>query len=346
VRLLFLLPDLRRSAATRAWIWLERHRLAPRIAWKEALWTTVVFGGTLNIMRHCALARSLGVDAVLATPSGRDTYGARGILHLPFVAWGGRRSDDVCIVPDVYSRLADEVDGAVVVFEQNPIQVRRDFDYLRPNVRLWSCSPLMTEQCRRILPGNEPIFAPVIVDPEMFPFIAPERRQSGRLAALPRKQGMEFIQATYRRYRAEGGRYWKLDLIDGLSFHDFALRFRLPQALLTATDVEGCALPGMEAMAGGMVVAGKDARGASFYMRDGENALIANTAESASAALCAIEDPQLRQRLAQAAYDHIQRFFPDAEPRRFWEGYLCGLETGDESRRTEPGASDVGATVL
>ncbi len=325
MRLLFLIPDLRRSAWLRARVYLRRRGLGTRLLGRHRLWTTEASGGVLNIMRQCALARSLGADAVLATESGRDTYGEWGIGGLPFVAWSERRCDDVCIIPDVYSGLAGEVVGEVVVYQQTPNQIRNDFIHTRRNLRLWTCSPLMSEHCRRSFPGKEPTLVPNIVDPQVFPFIPQEQREPGRLAALPRKNGMEFIQAAYRRYRDGGGRYWKLDLIDGVPLCEFAERLQAPQALLPATEVEGCGLPGMEAMAGGIIVAGKNAGGASFYMREGETALIANTPESAAAALRAIEDPALRQRLSRTGYEHIRQFFPDAEPKRFWEAYLAEL---------------------
>jgi hypothetical protein len=208
----------------------------------------------------------LGADAVLATESGTDTYGRLGVATVPFVAWRDRRHDDVCVIPDVYSRLADDVQGDAIVYEQHPLLIRADFDHLRPNVRLWTCSPLMVERCGALLPGKEPAFVPNIVDPVSFPFVEQHRRRAGRLAALPRKGGMAFIRAAYGRYRAKGGRYWQLDLIDRLPFTEFAARYREPQAFLPATDVEGCGLPAMEAMAAGIAVAGKNGGGASFYM--------------------------------------------------------------------------------
>lgn len=298
-----------------------RHR-GVGAAGMRGLWTTSVSGGALNLMRHCAVARAAGADAVMATKSGEDTYGPFGVGNLPFVAWSQRRDDDACILPEIYTRLADAIEGEVVVYIQGFLWLRRDFDHGRGNVHLWTCSPLLIEHCRRVLPGKEPALVPPIVDPRSFPYIPQESREAGRLAALPRKNGMAFIDAVYDRYRGHGGSYWTLDLIDGVPFTEFAARYRAPQALLTASGVEGCGLPGMEAMAAGMVVAGMDGGGASFYMRDGETALVANTPDTAAAALRAIEDPALRHRLSQTAYDDIQRFFPDAEPKRFWESFL------------------------
>lgn len=325
MRLLFLIPDLRQDRLARLWVEWQHRLLRSRFAEHRILWTDQVFGGTLAIMRQCALARSLGADAIMATRSGRDTYGDLGVEHLPFAAWAKRRPDDVCVVPDIYSALADDVVGPVIVYQQNPNLVRPDFDHRRPNVRLWTCSPLMSDCCRRILPGNEPTCVPMIIDPGAFPFRPAGEHQAGRLAALPRKGAMEFIQSAFGRYRELGGRYWELDLIDGLPFHQYAKRFCQAEAFLPATDVEGFALPGLEAMAAGVAVAGKNARGASAYMRDDDNALIANTVEEAAAALLRLEDPQLRQRLTQSGYAYVQQFFREAEPTRFWQQQLVEL---------------------
>lgn len=118
-------------------------------AGERGLWATGVSGGALNLLRHCAVARAVGADAVMATRSGADSYGALGVGNLPFVAWGRRRGDDVCIVPEIHSHLVDGVDGEVVVYAQSPLWLRRDFVHQRSNVRLWACSPLMTEHGRR-----------------------------------------------------------------------------------------------------------------------------------------------------------------------------------------------------
>jgi hypothetical protein len=322
MRIVFLIPDMRRDFLSRTGRRLRYSAIGRVMPQQRGLWTSTLFGGTLNIMRHCALARSLGADAVLATESGNDNYEDSGVAKPPTVRWTSRRRDDLCVVPDVYSHLVDEISGPVVVWQQNPMQVRRNFDHLRDNLWLWACSPAMVERCREILPGKEATFVPVIVDATAFPFIEQEQRESGLLAALPRKNAGPFIEAAYRRYREQGGRYWRLALIDGLPFHEFARRLRAPQAILPATDVEGCALPGLEAMAAGIVVAGKDARGSSFYMRDGDTALVADTPDLAAAALRRIEDPELRQQLARNGRRFVERFFPDAEPRRFWESFL------------------------
>jgi hypothetical protein len=78
-------------------------------------------------------------------------------------------------------------------------------------------------------------------------------------------------------------------------------------------------------MAAGIVVAGKNAGGASFYMRDRETALVANSVEEAAAALREIEASDLRQRLSETAYATAREFFPDAAPRRFWQTFVGSL---------------------
>jgi len=286
------------------------------------MWANEVFGGVLNIMRQCRLVRSLGAEAVLATETGTDTYGRFGIGSLEYVAWSRRRPDDFCVIPDLYSSLANDVRGRVAVFLQHPLLVRANIDNLRPEVQLWVCSPLMAQRSRTILGGVEPTFVPPIVDPAVFPYIDQQQRRRGQLMASPRKNARDFIRATYDRYRHEGGRYWELDPVERLPFCEYAEFCRTPQALLPATDVEGLALPPLEAMAAGIVVSGKNAGGASFYMRDRETALVANSVGEAAAALREIEAPDLRQRLSETAYASVREFFPDAAPRRFWEGFL------------------------
>lgn len=325
MRIVFLIPELRRDLGARASHWLRGGRLRRILPARRGLWTTEEFGGVLNIMRHCALARSLGVDAVLATENGTNAYDDCGTGPLPVVGWSARERTDLCVVPDVFSNLVESIEGAVVVFYQGAGYVRRDFDHHRAGVSLWACSPYMIERCREAFPGKVPALVPVIVDPQAFPFVEQARREPGRLAALPRKNCLPFIEATYRRYRERGGRYWKLDLIEGVPFRDFARRYGTPQALLPASAVEGFGLPGAEAMAAGIAVAGSDAGGASFYMRDRDTALVANDPDRAATALLEIEDPALRERLSQNGRRFIERLFPDAEPRRFWENFVAAL---------------------
>jgi glycosyltransferase involved in cell wall biosynthesis len=111
--------------------------------------------------------------------------------------------------------------------------------------------------------------------------------------------------------------------VHGLSFADLAARFQTPQAFLASADVEGCALPPLEAMAAGIVVVGKDAQGANFYMRHGETALVANDAAHAAEALRAIEVDQAREELSRRAYAVARNWFPEGEPTAFWKRFLA-----------------------
>ena len=279
----------------------------------------------MNFLRHCALARRLGADAVVATESGSNPYDERNAVgRLPAIAWRARRSGDVCVLPDVLTWLAPEVEGRVVAYMQHPRQIHKDFDHRRPEVYLWTDSPPMVARCRELFPDKPVSLVPNIVDPTSFPFVPQAQRETGELVAFPRK-GAPFIDETFERYRALGGRYWRLVRLAGLPFPEFARRMRRPQAFLASADEEGCALPPQECMAAGVVVVGKDAGGANFCMRDGETALVADTAEAAARALCEAEDPALRERLSGAARDYIGRFSPEEEPTRFWRAFLAGL---------------------
>lgn len=331
MRILFLVPDLDRSRRFKLHKKATQMRLGPlrRFVPQLPFATHIVFGGTLNILRHCAVAQSVGADAYVATMSGRDTFGpTHGIQTdrpLRFVSWHDRTPEDVCLVPDFVSRWADDVQGPCIVYEQNPIQVRADFDYRRDDRILWTDSPFMLEICQRILPGKDIEIVPNVVDHRAFPFVPQSQRTRGELLAFPRK-GPEFIQATFDAYRAQGGRYWNLVTVDGLPFHELAQRFATPQAFLASADTEGCALPPQEAMAAGVLVIGKDASGANFCMRDGETALLARTPEQAASALLRAEDDALRERLATRGHEAISRFFAHGEPADFWRGFLRRLE--------------------
>jgi hypothetical protein len=68
------------------------------------------------------------------------------------------------------------------------------------------------------------------------------------------------------------------------------------------------------------VVVGKSAKGANFCMDHKETAMVAETPEDAAQALIELENAELRDRLAQNAYDYIQRYFPSGEPQQFWQG--------------------------
>jgi len=323
-RLVFLIPDLRTGALERARFAVRQTRLR-RIMPPTPLTTTMVHGGTLNIMRHCVAAQAAGAQAVLATASGRNAYGDdMGIAGLDTIRWADRTPEDVCVLPDIYTDRIDQVRGAAVAYLQNPRQVRADFDFRREGVFLWTDSPPMLERCRATYPGAQVEIVPNVVDEEAFPFRSQKERREGELVAFPRK-GSSFIDDVYDLYRARGGRYWTLERVDGLAFRAFAARMQSPQAFLASADVEGCALPPQECMAAGVVVLGKDALGANFCMRDGETALVGNSVEEAADAMRRAEDPELRDRLTQSARSWIARYFRDAEPRRFWQAFLARL---------------------
>jgi hypothetical protein len=301
---------------------VRRFAREPRAA---ALTTDTVFGGILNLLRHCALARRLGADARLATSSGANPYDdANAIGGLPAVAWRARRRGDVCVLADVYTWLAAEVEGPVVAYLQHPRQIHQDFDYRRPDTFVWTDSPPMLARCRERFPGKAVALAPNIVDPAAFPFVPQAEREAGELVAFPRK-GERFIDDAFACYRALGGSYWRLVKLHGLPFRDFARRMRRPQAFLASADEEGCALPPQECMAAGVLVVGKDAGGANFVMRDDETALVAQTPEAAATALRRAEDPALRERITGEAHARIRQWFPEEEPTRFWQAFLAGL---------------------
>lgn len=321
MRFLFLIPDLDRAKKSKLRLKLENSPLR-RFFRSNRMSTEQVWGGTLNIMRHCAVARAQGAEAVLATESGVDTYGPiGGIDRIPFVRWADRRPDDVCIVPDIYTHLIDGIEGWAVAYEQSPLFVHHDFDFRSERVLIWTDSPHMLAICQREYPGKDIPIVPNIVDDSAFPFIPQSERRAGELMAFPRK-GPEFIQETMQAYLQAGGSYWKLSMVDGLPLAELAQRFRTPQVFLASAIVEGCALPPQEAMSAGIVVVGRNANGSNFCMRDGETALVADTPEKAAQALRAIEDDALRDRLSRAGHGFIQRFFKDQEPARFWRAFI------------------------
>jgi len=324
LRFVFLIPDLRRDVLIRAWQLLGKtpaRRLLPKP--RMGMSSDVVSGGTLNIMRHARIARALGANAVLATESGRDTYGpSRALAGLPYIAWLQRRPEDVCIVPDIYTHQIPLINGFAVAYLQSPSWVRNDFDHRLDRVALWTDSPFMFELCRKIYPGKTASMVPNVIDDQAFPFIPQSRRRKGELIAFPRK-GRDFIHEVFRRYVANGGSYWRLQLLDGLPFHRFAARLQTPQAFLASAEVEGCALPPLEAMAAGIVVVGKDARGANFYMKHRETALVANDPDPAAEALAAIEADELREELSRGGYTAAKTWFPENEPTAFWKRFLA-----------------------
>jgi hypothetical protein len=252
LRLVFLIPDitdklprpqrqlvslLRRLKLTR----LENTLFQPLLV-ARSLRSPVASGGALNIMRHAAIASSLGAEAVLATPSGVDTYGSLSVVNLPFIRWADRRDDDICMVPDICTHLIDDVRGRAIAYLQVPTHVRADFDYLHPRVRLWTDSPFMLEICNNVYAEKHVAIVPNVVDNKAFPFRSQSERKSGLLLAFPRK-GPEFIEATRVAYANLGGTYWKFDLVGGLSLKELANRMQQHQAFLASAEVEGCALP-------------------------------------------------------------------------------------------------------
>jgi Glycosyl transferases group 1 len=324
LRLLFLVPELRHGALGK--LRELRARLLSRDPRAQALGTQTVFGGILNLLRHCAVARSLGAEALVATESGTNPYDEHNAVGgLPAIAWRARRPGDLCVLPDVLTWLAAEVAGPVVAYMQHPQQIHGDFDYRRPHTYLWTDSPPMLARCRALFPGTTVSLVPNVVDPECFPFVPQQEREPGELVAFPRK-GATFIDDTLERYRGLGGSYWRLVRLHGLPFGRFAARMRRPQAFLASADEEGCALPPQECMAAGVLVVGKDAGGANYCMRDGETALVAGTPEAAAQALRRAEDAALRERLTTAAHASIRELFPDQAPARFWRAFLTGLE--------------------
>lgn len=329
MRLLVLVPDFVHGPMRRLTAFFQAHpraALAPvrKLLVHPTLHTAVAWGGTLNNMRHAAIAKSLGVDARLVSPSGRDTYGDFNVVDLPFVRWADRRDDDVVLVPDFCSELADDVRGPTIVYLQVPIQLRRDFDYMAPRVTLWTDSPHMLGLCNKVFPGKAIPIVPNVVDDRSFPFIAQSEREPGLILAFPRK-GPDYIKATQAHYAALGGKYWRFELIDGIPLKELAGRMRRPQAFLASADIEGCALPPQESMACGMIVVGKSASGANFAMEHRKTAMVAETPEAAAASLRELEDEVLRDSISKNAHAFISRYFPTGEPRTLWRETLSRL---------------------
>lgn len=324
MRFVFLVADLE---TRQSWWQLlkasKRLRLKPfsDYLWQQFMRVDQVYGGTLNLMRHCWVARSSGADAVLATMSGKDTYGEKGIAGLPYIRWQDKRHNDICIVPDIATELIDRIAGPVVAYLQSPSFLQANFDYRDDRVTLWTDSPFMLETCQKVYPGKEIQIVPNIIDDREFPFIPQSKREAGLIFAFPRK-GPEYIAETQQRYREMGGQYWHFQLIDGLSIHELAKEFRRPQAFLASAEVEGCALPPQESMASGIVVVGRNAKGANFCMDHRETAMIADTPAEAARCLLDLENAELRDCLSENAYQAIKRYFPSEEPAEFWQSVL------------------------
>lgn len=321
MRFVFLLPDFNTSQSwhlVQNLISQSRLQFLKDWARLRMMRTTVTFGGTLNVMRHCWIARNCGADAVIATMSGRDTYGERGIYNLPYIRWADRRADDICIVPDYVTELINEVKGPAIAYLQVPIHTHNNFNYQDSRVALWTDSPMMQEKCRATYPNKEAEIVPNIVDSNAFPFIPQEQREAGLLFAFPRKNP-EFISETQKYYQERGGTYWRFELIDGLSFDQLTKQFRRPQVFLASAAIEGCALPPQESMAAGIVVVGRTAQGANFCMQHGETAMTAESPNDAAQCLRDLEDAALRDKIAQNAHKYISSYFPSEEPARFWQ---------------------------
>jgi hypothetical protein len=328
MRLVVLVPDLVPDGPVKLVAdLLGRHRILTNLARKSdwvvhpRLRTHVAWGGTLNNMRHAEVARRLGADAVLASPTGTDTYGPYSVVDLPFIRWADRRPGDVVLVPDFVSELVDDVRGPTIAYMQVPIHVRANFEWRDDRVHVWTDSPFMLQKCREAFPGKSIPLVPNVVDDRAFEFVPQADREPGLLFAFPRK-GAEFIERTRALYRARGGTYWRFELVDGLPLGELARQMRRPQAFLASADVEGCALPPQESMAAGIVVVGKSARGANFAMEHRKTAMVAETPEEAAAALTELEDHDVRDRIARTAYDFISRYFPAGEPASFWRDQL------------------------
>ena len=337
MRIVFLIPDLVSGLRLRAIRIVQRHRrigranLTRRLLVHPWLHTSVTYGGTLNLMRHAALARALGADSVLATPSGKDSYGRFKTADIPFIRWASRRPDDLCVLPEFCSSLANDVKGPLIVYLQVPNLMRADFPYMDPSIQLWTDSPFMLEQCAKVFPGKDIKIVPNIVDDALFPFRSQTEREPGLLFAFPRK-GPEYIGKTHDEYARRGGKYWRFELVDGLSVNDLALEMRRPQAFLASADVEGCALPPQECMAAGIVVVGKSARGANFAMAHRQTAMVAETPEAAAEALFELENSELRDAISRAARAFIGRYFPTGEPTEFWRSTFSEFTPTPKSR--------------
>lgn len=329
MRFLFLVPDFvppgPRAQILSAWHrqpFLAFNPTVRKVLGHPFLRTSVAWGGTLNNMRHCWIARQLGAEAALVSLSGKDTYGKTWrILELPMTKWSERRPDDVILVPDFASDVIDTVEGRVIAYMQVPIHMRQDFDWRSDRITMWTDSPFMLELCNKAYPGKHVPIVPNIVDDEVFPFIPQEHREEGLAFAFPRK-GPEYIAETRRIYRELGGRFWHFELIDGLPLMDLAKEMQRPQLFLASGDIEGCALPPQESMAAGIIVIGKNARGANFAMEHGKTAFVANTPEEAAKCLFEAEDLHKRKQIAEAAHKQISRYFPRNEPTEFWRQNL------------------------
>jgi glycosyltransferase involved in cell wall biosynthesis len=335
MRFVFLIPDLYPKPVVDridSTLRLLRFQVFRDLVRLKMMPVEVAHGGALNIMRHCEVARACGVDAVLATMRGIDTYGEEyGLYNLPFIRWADRRPDDICIIPDYVTELMNEIEGQAIAYLQVPIHTHNNFDYRSDRVTLWTDSPYMEDICRATYPGKAVEIVPNIIDPQQFPFIPQAQREEGLLFAFPRKNP-EYITATEACYRAMGGTFWKFQLVDGLSIHELTQQFTRPQVFLASADMEGCALPPQESMAAGIVVVGRTAKGANFCMEHGETAMTAETPEAAARCLLELENAELRDRLSKNAHRYISQFFPNQAPRAFWQRTIAQYQKGSSAK--------------
>lgn len=274
-------------------------------------------GGIMNIVRFGELLAKLEEDVVLATFTGKDAHGKKWFKHdLPVINWQDRKDDDICVIADMYSGEADQVKGPCILYMQTPLQLHKNFDYMRKDLQIWTDSPYMLEKCKEHYPGKDIPIVPNIVDNNAFPFKPQSERIKGRIIVFPRK-GDDFIKEVFKKYKKAGGKYWKPERLHKLPFDQLAKKFNEAQAFFASADVEGCALPPQESMAAGVIVIGKNATGANFSMQDNKTALVCNTVAETVDNLFKAEDEVLRTRIASEAYEFISRYFPEAEPTTF-----------------------------
>lgn len=340
MRFIFLIPELDTGRLPKV---IERLTHKARLqffkdlARKRYMRADFAYGGTLNLMRHCQVARECGAEAYVATLRGVDTYGRAGISGIPFIRWADRRSDDVCIVPDFVTDLIDEVKGPAIAYLQVPTFTARNFNYQSDRVAIWTDSPFMEDICAATYLEKPIEIVPNIVDNRLFSFVPQSQREPGLVFAFPRK-GPEYIAKTQAAYEKLGGKYWHFELIHGLTIHELAQQFRRPQVFLASAPVEGCALPPQESMASGIVVVGKTAQGANFCMEHRKTAMIAETPEAAAQCLLELENAELRDRISHQAYQAIQSFFPSAEPTRFWKRMIRQYQASTEQSKVYVGS--------
>jgi hypothetical protein len=75
-------------------------------------------------------------------------------------------------------------------------------------------------------------------------------------------------------------------------------------------------------MAAGIIVVGRSAKGANFSMEHRRTAMVAETPRDAALSLKELEDETLRDEISRNGFEFIRRYFPDGEPREFWDTLL------------------------